>query len=246
MNKKQHIIALGLAATLSTTGHAANPTTKEYVDTQVTILQTQIAAIPAGEQGPAGPAGPQGPAGADGEQGPAVPQGPQGLQGEQGPQGPAGADGVGGVTTAGDNISVTGAGTANDPYVVTNSARRVGEQQDGGIIFFVDATGQAGLVAATADQQGTYTWDNAISQCQNKDGGNGWFLPDRAQMTLLWTNRYAIDPGDPNHNGGFVNVLYWSSTEVDDDLAWSQTFLDGIQYNDDKGNSRPVRCVRAF
>lgn len=222
MNKKQHIIALGLAFTLSTTGYAANPATKEYVDTQVTILQSQIAAIPAGKQGPAGPAGPQG------------------------PQGPAGADGVGGITTAGDNIAVTGAGTAQDPYVVTNSARRVGEQQDGGVIFYVDATGQAGLVAATADEPGgaAYTWGNAITQCQNKDGGNGWFLPTRTQLTLLWTNRYAIDSNDAN--GGFADGYYWSSTELSAVVAWGQDFISGYQGSVNKGINFRVRCVRAF
>ncbi|ETO92016.1 DUF1566 domain-containing protein [Legionella oakridgensis] len=240
MTKKQHIIALGLAFTFSAAGYAANPATKEYVDTQVTMLQSQIAAIPSGKQGPAGPAGPQGPQGLQGEQGPAGPQGPQG------PQGPAGADGVGGVTTAGDNIAVTGAGTAQDPYVVTNSARRVGEQQDGGVIFYVDATGQAGLVAATADEPGgaAYTWQGAIDECTNKDGGNGWFLPSRTQLTLLWTNRYAIDSDDAN--GGFANDAYWSSTENFAINAWHQNFNDGVQFDDNKVISLRVRCVRAF
>lgn len=219
MTKKQHIIALGLAFTFSAAGYAANPATKEYVDTQVTMLQSQIAAIPSGKQGPAGPAG---------------------------PQGPAGADGVGGVTTAGDNIAVTGAGTAQDPYVVTNSARRVGEQQDGGVIFYVDATGQAGLVAATADEPGgaAYTWQGAIDECTNKDGGNGWFLPSRTQLTLLWTNRYAIDSDDAN--GGFAFGTYWSSTEDDAINAWFQNFFNGDQNNDIKGLNLRVRCVRAF
>jgi hypothetical protein len=73
MNKKQYIVALGLALTLPAAGYAANPASKEYVDAKVTQLQSQIAAIPAG------PAGPQGPAGADGAAGPAGPQGPAGA-----------------------------------------------------------------------------------------------------------------------------------------------------------------------
>lgn len=225
MTKKQHIIVLGLAVTLSTADYAANPATKEYVDTQVTMLQSQIAAIPAGKQGPAGP------------------QGLQGEQGPAGPQGPAGADGVGGVTTAGDNISVAGAGTAQDPYVVTNSARRVGEQQDGGIIFYVDATGQAGLVAATEDEPNTYVWNDATTVCQT-NRGQDWFLPSRTQLTLLWTNRYAIDSDDAN--GGFANVNYWSSTEIDADDAWLQDFSNGLQFSGNKGSNLRVRCVRAF
>lgn len=79
---------------------------------------------PAGEPGPQGPVGPQGPAGPQGEAGPQGlqgdpgPVGPMGPQGETGPMGPAGADGVGGVVSAGTNVTVTGSGTAADPYVV--------------------------------------------------------------------------------------------------------------------------------
>lgn len=88
---------------------------------------------PQGEQGPIGLTGPQGPQGIQGEQGPIGlsgapgPQGEQGAQGIQGPVGPqgepgvqglAGADGQGGLTTAGTNVSITGTGTIDDPYVV--------------------------------------------------------------------------------------------------------------------------------
>ena len=75
-------------------------------------------------QGPAGADGATGPAGADGATGPQGPQGPAGndgavgATGATGPQGPAGADGQGGVTTAGTNVTITGAGTGLDPYVV--------------------------------------------------------------------------------------------------------------------------------
>lgn len=201
MNKKQYIVALGLAFTHATIGYAVNPATKEYVDAQFAILQSQIAAI--GKQG-------------------AV---------------------VGGVTTAGDNISVTGAGTANDPYVVANSARRVGEQQDGGIIFLVDATGQAGLITATADEPAAAMWQDAMDACTNK-AGDGWFLPTRTQLTFLWNNRYLIDSNDAN--GGFTINNYWSSTQSDAIGAWVQDFENGSQGLGDKFNNFQVRCVRAF
>lgn len=73
---------------------------------------------------PAGPMGPQGPAGATGAQGPAGIQGPAGATGatgttgNQGPAGPQGVPGQGGVTTAGNNITITGSGTIASPYVI--------------------------------------------------------------------------------------------------------------------------------
>ena len=97
-----------------------------------------------GATGPQGPQGPQGLAGADGTDGidgATGPQGPAGLAGAdgtdgidgaigpQGPQGLAGADGQGGVTTAGTGISVTGAGTSGDPYVVATTVTDTDDQQ---------------------------------------------------------------------------------------------------------------------
>ncbi|RWW96754.1 collagen-like protein [Flavobacterium cerinum] len=81
---------------------------------------------PVGPAGATGPQGPQGLAGADGTDGidgATGPQGPAGLQG------PAGADGQGGVTTAGTGISVTGAGTSGDPYVVATTVTDTDDQQ---------------------------------------------------------------------------------------------------------------------
>jgi hypothetical protein len=55
--------------------------------------------------------------------------------------------------TAGTNVTVTGAGTTASPYVInTTNNLTIGDSYQGGIIFWLDATGQHGLIAATADQ----------------------------------------------------------------------------------------------
>lgn len=155
MNKKQYIVILGLTLTFSTMGYTANPTTKEYVDTQVTILRSQIAAIPAGTQGPAGPAGPMGSQGSQGETGPGV--------------------AAGGVT--GQIL----AKASNDDYDTEwinggggTVTYKVGDKAMGGIVFYVDSTGQHGLIAAVEDNYGQASVRWGIAQ-QTGAFGNGIF-----------------------------------------------------------------------
>ena len=115
--------------------------------------------------------GPQGPAGNDG------------AVGATGPQGPAGADGQGGVTTAGTNVTITGSGTSLDPYVVNAASGTcglsIGDTYQGGIIFYLDASGCHGLIAAPTDQSagiqwynGSYTNTTAFGSCVGCGDGN--------------------------------------------------------------------------
>ena len=50
--------------------------------------------------------------------------------------------------------------------------------------------------------------------------------------------------------GGTATLLgggvYWSSSEVYNDDAWYQNFIDGFQYRYGKAKSISVRAIRAF
>jgi len=66
----------------------------------------------------------------------------------------------------------------------------------------------------------------------------GWYLPSKDELNKLYINKSLI--------GGFTAGYYWSSSEVDSVLAWSQNFNLGGQNSLNKNNSTYVRAVRAF
>ncbi len=102
---------------------------------------------------------------------------------------------------------------------------------------------------------------SAINTCENKswDGANyycernawagakkacadiGMRLPNKAELNLLYKNNSII--------GGFHtlekdNPYYWSSSEYDCNGSWYQAYNTGIQYQQGKGATHRVRCVK--
>ncbi|MCF8269961.1 MAG: collagen-like protein, partial [Crocinitomicaceae bacterium] len=133
-----------------------------------------------GATGPQGNQGLPGTNGADGAQGNQGLPGTNGAVGATGAQGPAGADGQGGVTTAGSGINVTGAGTAASPYLVSATSPcglAIGQTYQGGIIFYLDASGCHGLISAPTDQITGIQWYNG-SYTDTYASGSGLFDGD--------------------------------------------------------------------
>jgi hypothetical protein len=74
-----------------------------------TVIATQLAVGPQGEQGPVGPTGDTGPQGSQGPQGATGdtgPEGPQGQVGPEGPQGPPGGFGAPDYDSGWQNITI--------------------------------------------------------------------------------------------------------------------------------------------
>ena len=104
------------------------------------------------------------------------------------------------------------------------------------------------LEVAENDFPKKMNWFVAVKACT--DLGNGWRLPTKDELNLIYLNKDKI--------GGLicihVNSYYWSSTEVNTGLeqdkygyAWRQTFFDGNQNYGNKGNDYDyVRAVRSF
>lgn len=151
----------------------------------------------------------------------------------------------------------------------------IGESYGGGIVFWVDATGQHGLIAAPSDHSaamrwyaGTYTNTLAFGDgigagemnttliIANQGYGDVSTYAARVCADLVISNYsdwYLPSKYELNlmylHKatiGGFASGTYWSSTEFNTEIAWYQLFTNGIQTINYKYYTIYVRAVRAF
>lgn len=152
-----------------------------------------------------------------------------------------------------------------------SGAHKIGERFGGGVIFYVDSTGQHGLIAATADQKkakwynGNYVVTNATGVAVGTGQAN-----TKAIVAAHGAGDYAASVCDklelngfddwflPSKAelsllrtsktavGGFANPFYWSSTEYSSHYAWAQNFNNGRQDYGNKNSTPSIRAVRAF
>ena len=65
-----------------------------------------------------------------------------------------------------------------------------------------------------------------------------WFLPSQDELHRMYAKRASV--------GGFLDNLYWSSSEVDHGRAWVEFFYNGDQLIGGKKDPWYVRPVRSF
>jgi len=106
--------------------------------------------------------------------------------------------------------------------------------------------GADGVVLGTGNQNtidimaGCATAGIAARLCGDlvQGGYSDWYLPSKDELNKLYLNQVAI--------GGFTGIAYWSSTEIDNDMALIQGFEDGNQAIYNKNNTWNVRAIRSF
>ena len=155
-------------------------------------------------------------------------------------------------------------GGASVPFVI-------GQSYGGGIIFYIDGTGQHGLISATTDQSTGAPWG-----CSGTTIGTSTAIGTGQANTTLIVNgcstagiaaRICDDlvlngysdwflPSKDELNqmylqkdaiGGFASYSYWSSSQSNAINAWYQSFSSGGSSNDVKlVSTYHVRAVRAF
>lgn len=153
----------------------------------------------------------------------------------------------------------------------SSNALYVGQTFGGGVIFYLDGTGQHGLIAAPEDQSDSIKWSYSFYRTYATDDAVGRGQVNTTSIiNTLGTGNYAAsmcgsliyngynDWFLPSKNellllyqqrnviGGFTNDYYWSSTEYDTINAWYLYFPYGPQYYAKKDNNARIRAVRAF
>jgi hypothetical protein len=147
----------------------------------------------------------------------------------------------------------------------------VGQNHAGGIVFYVDSTGNHGLVCAPMDQ-GFSSWGlnninvvgtltrlgsgamntsimvgyglSAASLCDTLqlNGFNDWYLPSIDELNLIMLNI--------GHIAGFPGTAsaasYWSSSQYDINRAWEYFLWFSSVLIREKSHTARIRAIRAF
>jgi hypothetical protein len=96
------------------------------------------------------------------------------------------------------------------------------------------------IVTITAANQGGYHAAARYCDKLSYGGYTDWYLPNRYEFKLLYTNRVSIPGLD------LIGNLYWSSTQIwADDAYAGRTDSDYVSYFK-KYNAFLIRCVRRF
>ena len=78
-------------------------------------------------------------------------------------------------------------------------------------------------------------------------GYDDWYLPSRNELNLVYLNRVAINATALTHGGEVFKIhFYSSSTEINSNDVWVQSFFDGEKAGANKDTAWLVRAVRAF
>lgn len=148
----------------------------------------------------------------------------------------------------------------------------LGEKYGGGIIFYLDASGQHGLIASETNQSNAARWyngtyvvtgstENAVGKGRetttiiiDQQGPGNYAANICEELTLNGYSDWFLPSKNElnllyqqrNIINGFNEGYYWCATEYDSLHAWNQYFPYGPQYYADKADSACVRAIRAF
>lgn len=174
--------------------------------------------------------------------------------------------------TAGEGITITKDNTISAKGGSGLSPKHIGDYHSDGIVFYVDDSGQHGLVVSIykmkqqmwsdkyAGIKSISDWDGsdntqkitsyglkttAAADCANY--GKGWYLPSRTELIQLYTNLFDVQKTIEDKDGHPIEKGYfWSSTEENEKEAWYLNFETGSASYMDKQKGMYIRPIKAF
>ena len=158
--------------------------------------------------------------------------------------------------------------------IINTAGHFIGERFGGGVIFYLDNTGQHGLIADTNDLPAT-TWYNGVFSITGVTATNIGSGKSNTRMIVSLQGRpgkYAALECSKSKRSGFtdwylpsrdeLNVLYinknkvspfsfgfyWSSSEIHDSslFTWAEYFYSGSEFGSSKDVNGFVRAIRSF
>jgi hypothetical protein len=154
----------------------------------------------------------------------------------------------------------------------TTGAFHIGQSYGGGIIFWLDASGQHGLIAATSDQGYTWWGDRYYYATGATGTAIGTGSVNTTKIIAVQGTKYTyaarlcrdyrgggysdwfLPSKDEIYQlylqksvvGGFIRGGYYSSSEFDHTLAWQKYFYNDNATTTHKDRYDGVRAIRAF
>jgi hypothetical protein len=146
----------------------------------------------------------------------------------------------------------------------------IGQSLQGGIVFWVDATGDGGLIAAPSDQSSGCNWgcqgtlitgtfsnsngssntDLIYAQCSvpgmSSEICSNLVLGGYSDWYLPSIDELNLLYQQKSIVGGFTANAYWTSNQFSSVDAYWQNFNSGMQGHNLKNQSAGVRAIRAF
>jgi len=152
--------------------------------------------------------------------------------------------------------------------VTVSSPYKIGEVYQGGVIVYIDQTGQHGLISSGVDIPSyipfskSNLWLNTkttygsgsqnTTQIIDKQGSSGyyaaswgvflgWFLPSKEELNIIYHQKDKI-----KYTQNKWSTVYWSSSVDVSGNVWVQDFLTGKQFVKSQSDSSSVRGAKYF
>jgi hypothetical protein len=114
--------------------------------------------------------------------------------------------------TAGNNVSVTGTGTSGSPYVINSvPTHYAGELFGGGVVFYVDQTGNHGLICSMTDLSTGSAWSN-VSTLIGATAQSDWNSQGNTSAII---SQIGYTGGSASLCDGYTNPDYGTGTFSD-------------------------------